>query len=363
MNAPRRVWMTMCLVLVGVGVTLIGGAAKSAADTSGPQCGTGKPICATLDSVADPTSRSPAGNDHYMTYSLEVSYKAGATSTLTNLALKVEWADIGVPVTATSTTYVGSESDSRCTETAARTLTCTGLPKSMGPGSIPVPYGPLIFRTATTTADPNDVEATGTDVFLTASAKETPNPPKGGTNVAFVKVSNPTSYEDVGDQDLSIAGGGLSPVLTTSNAGTVNQVSKLPVAGTAPRGLFQVVETNYGGAVTCPAAVDNADLACFGQHVTTLTVTGTTPVNLKIVYEGARPGNEGDLGVFHQRATGDPVLITALCTSDAPLLSEITAKNGCLGQRKMTTIPGTSGNVRVELSAWDINNGGWGGIS
>lgn len=362
MKAHRRIWLVTTLVLVGIGITLVGGAAKSAADTF-TGCSTGKPICASLTGDPDPTSRSPAGNDHYMAYSLEVSYdsSSGATSKLTNLAVAVTWADLGV--TTTTSTYVGSQSDPRCTLTATQTLTCTGTPKSLSPGDPPFGYGPLIFRTATTTPDnPNDVEATATDVFVTASAKETPNPPKGGTNVAFVTVKNSTSYENVGDQDLSIAGGGLTTLLTTSNAGAVNQVSKLPVSAGAPRGLFQVQEANYGGSVTCPAQVTAADLACFGQFVTSTTVTGTSPVNLQIVYEGPRPGNEGDLGVFHQRATGDSVLITAMCPSATPTIAEITALNGCLSQKTMTTIPNSGGNVRIELSAWDVSNGGWGGI-
>ena len=360
MNARSRTWLVACLVLVGTAVTLIGGAAKSAADTSGLVCSDGKPICATLTSDADPTSRSPAGNDHYMTYSLEVSYKAGATSNLTNLEVKVEWVDLGPGVTVTTSNYVASASDSNCTVAGTRTLTCTGnTPKSLGPGSAPFGYGPLVFRTSTATADPL---ATGTDVFVTASAKETPKPPKGGTNVAFVTVHNPTSYENVGDQDLSIGGGGLSPTLTTSNAGAVNQVSKMPVSAGADRGLFQVLDANYGGGVTCPGDVASAGSVCFGQHVATTTVTGTSPVNLQIVFEGPRPGNEGDLGVFHVRNDNTFVLIDDMCPSSTPTLAQITASNGCLTQRSMTTIPSSGGNVHIELSAWDISNGGWGGV-
>jgi len=360
MNAYRRTWLVAGLVMIGVGFLLVGGAARSAADSSGLVCSAGKPICATLTSDADPTSRSPAGNDHYMTYSLEVSYKSGGTSNLTNLVVTVEWVDQGV--SSTTSNYVASVSDSRCTVTAPRTLTCAPTPKSLGPGSDPFGFGPLVFRTSTTTPSPSDAEATGTDVFVTASAKETPNPPKGGSNVAFVTVHNPSSYENVGDQDLSIAGGGLAPTLTTSNAGTVNQISKLPVSGGAPRGLFKVVEANYGGSITCPDDVVDAGLACFGQHVTTTTVTGTSPVNLQIVYEGDRPGNEGDIGVFHERNNGTLVQITATCPSATPTLAEITALNGCLLVNQFFTIPGSGGDVHIEISAWDIDNGGWGGI-
>jgi hypothetical protein len=359
MNAHRRTWLVAGLVMIGVGFLLVGGAAKSAAETVGPTCSTGKPICASLTSDADPTSRSPVGNDHYMAYSVEVSYNtaSGASSNLTNMTVTVGWADLGVP--ATTSAYVAAQSDPRCTVTAPLTLTCAPTPKSLGPGSSPFGFGPLIFRTSTTTPDnPTDAEATGTDVFVTASASETPKPPKGGTNVSFVTVHNATSYENVGDRDLSIAGAGLSPTLVTTNAGLVNQIAKLPVSASAPRGLFKVEEENYAGSVTCPVG-----LVCFGQHVTTTTITGTSPVNLQIVFEGDKPGNEADLGVFHQRNDGTLVLIDDMCPSATPTLAEITASNGCLTQRTMTTIPSSGGDVHIELSAWDINNGGWGGIT
>lgn len=356
MKAHRRIWLATGLVLVGIGVTLVGGAAKSAADTVG-ECSAGKPICVSVSSTPDPASRSPVGVDHYMSYSLEVSYdtSSGATSNLTNLAVSVQWADVGVATT--TSTFVPSASDSRCTETSSRTLTCTGTPKSLGPGDPPFGYGPLVFRTATTTADPDDAEASATNVIVTASAKETPKPPKGGTNVAYVTKNNPTSYENVGDQDISIAGGGLTTTLATSTTGAVKQQSKLVVPSGTARGIFEVLEQNYGGAVTCPAG-----FTCFGQHVSTVAV-GLSPVNLQIVFEGQLPSGatENSIGVFHLRdGATTPVFITAECSSATPPLSEITASNGCRLVH-VTHLPG--GIDRVEISAWDISNGGWGGIS
>jgi len=350
MKARGRILLVASLVVLGVGVTLVAGAAKSAADTVGPICGTGKPICVSLSGTPDPASRSPVGTDHYMSYSLEVSYSTGFTSKLTNLAVTVTWADLGVPTT--TSTYVYAASDQRCTETATRTLTCTGTPKSLGPGDPPFGYGPLIFRTATTTPDnPNDVEASGTKVFVTASSKETPQPPKGGTNVSFVTTDNPTSYENVGDADISTAGGGLTTTLVTTNAGSVNQISKLRVPPGATRGIFSLSEED----ADCPTGD-----TCFGQHVTTQAV-GFAPVNLQIVYDGPLPSGatESSIGVIHVRTVGGTVLITADCPSATPTFAEVDALHGC---RLVEVSPGAKGSDKhVEISAWDISNGGWQG--
>jgi hypothetical protein len=348
---PRgRILLVASLVVLGVGVTLVGGAAKSAADSSGTICGTGKPICVSISGIPDPASRSPVGTDHYMTYSLEVSYANGFTSKLTNLAVTVTWADLGVPTTTSR--YVYAASDQRCTETSTRTLTCTGTPKSLGPGDPPFGYGPLIFRTATTTPDnPNDVEASGTNVSVTASSKETPQPPKGGTNVSFVTTDNPTSYENLGDEDISTAGGGLTTTLATTNAGSVNQLSKLPVPASADRGIFRLSEE----AAECPTGD-----TCFGQHVTTQAV-GFAPVNLQIVYDGPLPSGatENSIGVIHARTVGGTVVITAVCPSATPTLAEVEALHGC---RLVDVSPGAKGSDKhVEISAWDISNGGWQG--
>ena len=80
MNTYRRTWLLVCLVLSGVGIMLVGGAARSVAEPIS-DCSTGKPICASLTSNADPTSRSPVGNDHYMAYSVEVSYNTASGAT------------------------------------------------------------------------------------------------------------------------------------------------------------------------------------------------------------------------------------------------------------------------------------------
>jgi hypothetical protein len=330
----------------------VGGAAKSAAEDTVSGCSTGKPICASITADHNPASRSPAGIDHYVSYDLEVFYDptSGATSNLVNLAVQVTWADVGV--TTTTSTYVeGSEPD--CAKTAPQTLTCTGTPKSLGPGGS-FGYQGLIFRTSSATANPL---ASGTNVTVTASTKETPQPPKGGSNVAFVKTTYPTSYENVGDEDISTAGGGLTTTLATTNAGSVNQFSKLPVPAGVARGVFKVSEENYGGGVSCPAGH-----TCFGQHVTTQAF-GLSPVNLQIVYDGVLPpgATEQSIGVFHLRqGATEPVFITADCSSATPTPQEITQKNGC---RLVNVSPGASGQAKhVEISAWDISNGGWGGI-
>ncbi len=338
-------------------VLFLGAAERVAADTIGPTCSEGKPICLKVDGTPDPASRSPVGTDHYMTYSLEVSYNdnSGASSNLTNLTVTVTWEDVGAPTT--SAFVPAPASDGRCSVTVNQTISCTVDQKSLGPGDDPIPFGPLVFRTATTTPDnPNDLEASDTNVFVTASAQETPRPPKGGSNVAFVTVPNPTHYEDVGDVDISIAGGTLTTTLATSNAGAVNQLSKLPVPASAPRGLFELEEQNYGGSVTCPA-----DLACVGQHVTTIA-TGLEPVNLQITYVGSASGlTENGLVVIHTRTDGTTVTISDECSGDLfsglpPDWSEEAYPNGC---RRVEITPLSGGVKKVEVDAWDLTNGQW----
>jgi hypothetical protein len=359
MKARGR-YVARCGAVVGALAIAIflGAAERSAAESvPDPTCSSGKPICVSVDGTPDPASRSPLGTDHYMSYSLEVSYdsESGATSNLTNLSVTVTWADVGA---ATTSAFVASPaSDARCNVTAPRTLTCSGTPKSLGPDSNPFSYGPLVFRTATTTPNnPNDVEASATNVSVTASAKETPQPPKGGTNVAFATQTEPTRYEDFRDEDISIAGGTLATTLATSNAGPVNQLSKLPVPANATRGIFELEEADYGGGVTCPAG-----LACLGQHVTTVA-TGFAPVNLQIVYEGTASGvTENGLVVLHTRTGGTQITISAECSGE--LFSGLpsdwsTARypNGC---RRVEITSLTGGKKRVEVDAWDHTNGGW----
>ena len=55
MNAHRRTWLVAGLVMIGVGFLLVGGAAKSAADSTGDVCGTGtKPLCINVTGDPDP---------------------------------------------------------------------------------------------------------------------------------------------------------------------------------------------------------------------------------------------------------------------------------------------------------------------
>ena len=348
MNARRRILLAASLVVLGVGVTLVGGAAKSAAGDTVSGCSTGKPICASVTADHNPASRSPAGTDHYVSYDLEVFYNpdSGATSNLVNLVVTVTWADVGAAGTTTTSTYVAG-SQPACTETAPQTLTCAVTQKSLGPDN-PLGYQGLIFRTSSATASPL---ASGTDVSVTASAKETPKPPKGGTNVAYVKTTYPTSYEGEADLDISTAGGGLTTTLVTTNAGSVNQLSKLHVPAGADRGIFKLSEESQ----VCPTGD-----TCFGQHVTTQAV-GFAPVNLQIVYDGPLPpgATENSIAVIHERSAGGTVTITANCPSTTPTLQQVTDLHGC---RLVQVSPGASGAAKhVEISAWDISNGGWQG--
>ena len=256
------------------------------------------------------------------------------------------WGDVGPEGITTTSTYVGG-SQPKCTETAPQTVTCTGTPKSLGRGGS-FGYEGLIFRTSSATASPL---ASRTDVTVTASAKETPQPPKGGTNVAFVKTTYPTRYEGDGDVDISTAGGGLTTTLVTTNAGSVKQLSKLPVPPGATRGIFSLSEESQ----VCPTGD-----TCFGQHVTTQAV-GFAPVNLQIVYDGPLPSGatESSIGVIHVRTVGGTVVITADCPSATPTLQQVTDLHGC---RLVHVTPGAKGSDKhVEISAWDISNGGWQG--
>ena len=76
MRARGRILLVASLVVLGVGVTLVGGAAKSAAadPVSVSGCSAGKPICASITADHNPASRSPADTDHYVSYDLKVFY-------------------------------------------------------------------------------------------------------------------------------------------------------------------------------------------------------------------------------------------------------------------------------------------------
>jgi hypothetical protein len=316
----------------------LGAAERSAADTVGPVCA-GKPLCVTIEGIPDPASRSPVGTDHYASYSVTVA-NSGATSNLVNIVVTVAWADVGVATTTSD--YRPSASDSRCSVTGTQTLTCT-TPKSLEPG-LSETYA-LIFRTATEQGDP-PLSATATNVTVTAAAKEQTKPSKGGSNTAFVTVSNPTSYEPDAELDRSTAGGGLSTTLATS-AGAGGQSSKLPVPAGAPRDLFELSETS---TYTCPAG-----LSCFGQQVTTVA-TGVMPVNVQITYTGVLPPgtSESSVDVFHVRDDTSEITISAPCSgalfSGTPPSTEIPCRRVAI-----THLPG--GISTVEIDVWDTSNG------
>jgi hypothetical protein len=337
MSGRRRLVIFGAIVGTLALALLMGGAGRGAADT---QSGcAGKPICVSITDQAQ-ASKS-LGGDHYLADSFVLSNgntSTPSTSTLVNLVVTVTWADSAAATTTTA--YRPALSDSRCTETSTpNTLTCT-VPSSLSPGQAES-YGPLIFRTAT------DDTATGVTLTVHASAKEKTTPDKKGGNapVAFVDVSNFTTYEGDPDVDISQAGGGISATLATANTGA--QFSRLPVPATAARDLITITEGAITGCTTC-----------LGQQVT-VTAPLLAPVNLQITYTGDLPGGtkEADIFVLHTR-TGDttPTAITTACSgalySGQPPTSEIPCR-----RVKITNLPG--GIKRVEIDAWDISNGDW----
>lgn len=342
MGTTRQHVVRLAAVAGSLAVALaLGAADRSAADTVGPACA-GKPLCVTITGTPDPASRSPVGTDHYVSYSVVVA-NSGATSNLTNLNVTVEWADVGA---ATTSDYRSAFSDPRCSVTGTRMLTCS-TPKSLGPGAFET-Y-PLIFRTATELGAP-PLSATATTVTATAAAKEQAKPSKGGSNTAFVTVSNPTSYEPDAELDRSTAGGGLFTTLATT-AGAGGQSSELPVPAGAPRGLFELSETD---AYTCPDG-----LSCFGQQVITVA-TGISPVNVQTTYTGDLPPgtSENNVDVFHVRDDATEITISAACSgalnSGPPPSLEIPCR-----RVEITHLPG--GIATVEMDVWDTTNGRFNG--
>jgi hypothetical protein len=335
MRRHRRhvVWFGALVGAVAIAMFL-GAAEQGVADTVGPTCNTGKPICVAIDDQLQ-ASRSPGGSDHYMTDSVTVS-NGGSNSNFVNIVVTMTWADDGA---ATTSEYRPAFSDPDCPLTGAGTISCAA-PKSLAPGES-VSFGPLVFRTATSAL------ATGTRLTVTASMKEQSKPPKGGVppNDATVTEGNTTPYEVNPDLDISEGGGGITATLATSQTG--QQFSKLPVSAGAPRGLFEVLEQNYGGTITCPTGLE-----CFAQHVTTVAV-GLSPVNLQVTYSGPITVNENSLVVVHTRTNGTVVTIDQACSgtifSGEPPADEIPCRRVEIDHQ----------NDIIEVDAWDLTNGGW----
>ena len=330
---------------------LLGGAGRGGADTTGPACpGNGKSICVSIssDQVRASITTDAANNPHYLTNNVTISNgdltpEGTGTANLTNITLTITWADVGA---ATTSDYVDSASDARCTRTpnTSFSLTCTA-PKSLGPGESAT-FTPLIFRTAT------DAAATATSLHAVATAKEQAvakqgkNPP-----TASVFTDKATPYEISADDDVSWAGGGANGVsvtlATSSTAG--QQFSRMPLPKSMPAGFATLTETN------CPTG-----LACIGQKVTTVA-TGLAPVNLQITYTGNIPGGltEASVVLLHTRS-GDtaPTEITAACAGE--LFSGKPADSTIPCRRvKITRGVAPGGIARVEIDAWDVRNGDW----
>lgn len=334
----------LAAVLIGIGLGPVG--QGSAEPISG--CA-GKPLCA---SVADLewASRSPSVDDRrYMTDSIVVE-NSGSTSNLVNISVTITWKDEPNPDTTVPTTSTflplnsfSDEGSGSCLLTAPRTLTCS-TPKSLRPGE-KLMYSPLVFGTAT------DTNSAGTTVIVTAAAKEQDRPSKGGTppNDAVVSVSNTTPYEPRDDEDLSIAGDGLSATLATASVGS--QYSRLPVPASADRELYGLFEAACETGFTCLP----------GSQLVTTTAPGLAPVNLWITYTGSTPGGttEKSIVVLHDRSSTpevDPVTISADCGTE--LFSGVEPATIPCRTVEITHLPG--GIARIHVDVWDTENGKWG---
>jgi hypothetical protein len=346
MSGKARLAVTAVCVFIVTAAMLVGAAGRGAADTTPTACpGNGKSICVSIsDQARASITTDAANNPHYLTDHVTIS-NGGTTANLVNMTLTITWADTGAA--ATTSEYVQSASDQRCAPTPNTSLSLTcATPKSLGPQQFET-FGPLIFRTATTTA------ATDTHLTAVATAKEQ-GVAKQGKNPPTATVTsdpNPTPYEVSIDDDVSWAGGGLSVTLATSST-VGKQFSKLPLPSGMLAGFATLTETD------CPATSTTA--TCKGQQVSTVA-TGLSPVNLQITYVGDLPGGvqESDIVVLHTRSGAPaPTAITTACSgalfSGQPADSEIPCR-----RVKITRGVAPGGIARVEIDAWDVSNGDW----
>jgi hypothetical protein len=350
MKLRRRTSLAVMTAVVSVSAAL--GLAGSASSSATVSACSQKPLCASI-TTQDFASRSPSGSPHYLSDSVSISYDTskGSTSNLVNINVVLTWADLGSA--STTSTYVPSASDPRCVPGTGFTVVCTA-PKSLRAGDPAVNFSPLVFQTA---ADAQTSPASDTQVTVQATAKEQITGKGGSPNEAVVVLSGKTSYEGDADRDISIAGGSI-PTVTLATLPAGHQIAKVPIPATADRRLYEVVEQDYSSTVPCPTTVKR----CFGQYVTT-TAPGLSPVNVRMTYEGPRPSgvSESSIVVLHTRADSTLVTISTRCSgalfSGEPPASEI-SPNGC---RRVAITPISGGDVRIDIDAWDVTNGGWGG--
>lgn len=338
MGKRRRHFVLLGALAGALGIALLLGAAeRGGAGTTLEKCA-GKGLCITI-TAQDQASLSPAGNDHYLTDSFTVR-NSGTSANLVNLRVTVTWED--EEAAETTSAYQATFSDPRCDPAGEHSLICEA-PKSLGPEET-LTYGPLIFRTASA-----DLEASGTTLLVTASAKEQAKPRKGGAepNDAAVSDSNTTTYEGNPDLDISIGGGGLATTLATRQVG--RQFSKMPIPANTERSFFEILETD------CPAGGST----CIGQFVTT-TAVGLSPVNLQITYTGPLPSgtNENGIVVLHTRdGDTEPTVIDERCDGD---LFSGTVDPADIPCRRVELTRLGEGQFTLEVDAWDLENGGWG---
>jgi hypothetical protein len=338
MSGRRRVVGFVFVVgMLGL-AALLGGAQRSAAETSPTACPpTGKSICVSITDQPQ-ASISPAGSDHYVTDFVTVS-NGGGTSNLVNITVTITWQDLGA---ATTSEYRPAFSDDRCTAVpdTTRTLSCIA-PKSLGPGAHET-YGPLVFRTATdSTADDFELTVTAT-AKEQGVAKQGKNPP-----TASISTSNATTYEGSPDEDVSWAGeDGMTVSLATATPAT-GQHSKLNIpAGAMPAGDFATLTE-----VTCPTG----EATCVGEKIT-IQASGISPVNLQIFYTGPLPAGltENNLAVVHNGVT-----ITRKCSGDFfTQPTDLFDEDGGACRRVSIDKSGP-GDPRVIVDAWDTGNGEW----
>lgn len=332
-------------------VALVGGAAQSAASTTGA-CSTGRPFCVAItdgDGVDGKVSLSTATSPHYMKYEVTISRRLdpASTSKLTNGKATLTLTDlVGTPVPSTAV-YQGAASDPRCVAGSGSTshvLTCSvpNLPAS----AQPVVYKPLIFKTPSTTATSTTMKAEVS--FKEKGSDNQPTDPQQDK----LEVSETTTYEGLGDLDASWAF--PTAVITLSTSSQDEQSSRFPLTIPLAHSSFtaSLEESDDTAGSFCPT--------CFGQIVTTEgggIFSAGRPVELVITQNFLESGKTKDnIVVNHDPDVGDNEVITASCNVAAgqvPPSTDLPCRD--------VTIDRSRGNVIVTIRVFSDRNGKWGG--
>lgn len=334
-------------------VALVGGAAQSAASTTGA-CSTGRPFCVAItdgDGADGKVSLSTATSPHFMKYEVTISRRLdpASTSKLTNGKATLTLTDfVGTSVPSTAV-YQGAASDPRCVAGSGSTshvLTCS-VPNLPASGQ-PVVYKPLIFKTPSTAATSTTMKAEVS--FKEKGSDNQPTDPQQDK----LEVPETTTYEDQGDLDASWAFPGAVITLATSSQED-EQFSRFPLtvpAGTPPFNAI-VQEDSVIGSF-CPT--------CHGEIVTTdggeINFSATNPAELLITWNFV-PSRFTENNAVVKHLLDDNVTeesIDGPCTFEP---GEDAPESLPCRDVKIDHLPG--GNVIVTIHVFSDRNGKWGG--